>query len=193
MKRPTEKHSDQLMRFFTPDLYLRYNSRDDAVADIADDDWEQSLLLYKKHLAEFSDEMNSRVRELAESRCLHDAILLSLQEDAPSPRLPRPYLSPIPVTTISLKSDEVIINIIYFLWNEVHQSQSPENWPFSKARPHWLYDEIDRETRENYLPLYWHRILLSDGRVFAVPFFDAVVQSFSAQDPETVALRRSGA
>ncbi len=30
------------MKFFTTDLYLRSNSRDDAVADRAADDWEKA-------------------------------------------------------------------------------------------------------------------------------------------------------
>src|SRR5947209_7763016 len=88
MRHRIEGQSEGEMRFFTPELYLRYNSPDDAEADRAEKDWETAIRDYKKHLHALSKDMSDRVRDLAETLCLHDAELLSLQEDLPEPPLP---------------------------------------------------------------------------------------------------------
>jgi hypothetical protein len=173
------------MKFFTPELYLRYNSPDDAEADRADEEWEARIREYKAYLHDHAGEMNDRVRVLAESLSLHDAELLSLQEDVPAETLPAIFPFPVPVATLSLRNAGTITNIFYLLWSEVDQSGPLREWPFSKLRTHWLYDEIEFDRRQPYPPLYWHRILLSDGRVVSIPFFDVVVQAFSEANPET--------
>ena len=40
LKPITEKLPENTMRFFTPDLYVRFNSTDDAVADRANEEWD---------------------------------------------------------------------------------------------------------------------------------------------------------
>src|SRR4051794_32832671 len=70
MKHPTERRFEGTMKFFTPELYLRYNSPDDAEADRADEEWEEALRAYRDHLAKYSRDMNDRVKDLAECLCL---------------------------------------------------------------------------------------------------------------------------
>lgn len=178
------------MKFFTPELYIRYNSPDDVEADRADEEWEKRLNDYKNHLSRFSNEMNPRVRDLAETICLHDAELLSFQEDLPGQLSPPFFQFSFSVATIALRSDRRIVNLIYLLWDEVGQDRPAEDWPFSRLRTHWLYDEIDVERRQPYPPLFWHRVLLSDGRVISIPFFDVVIQAFSEQNPETAVVTK---
>ena len=67
------------MRFFTPELYLRFNSRDDAVALAADAEWEAAIARYNAHLDSFRGKMPSQVVNLSEM-CLHDADILLRQE-----------------------------------------------------------------------------------------------------------------
>ena len=43
------------MKFFTPELYQRFNSPDDGVADHADQEWEQALQDYERHLQGLRD------------------------------------------------------------------------------------------------------------------------------------------
>jgi hypothetical protein len=172
-----------MMKFFTPELYLRYNSPDDSIADLADEEWERAIRGYKDHLVKYSSDMNDRVRELAENLCLHDAELLSIQEDVPNPLVPHLF-PPFRVAIISLRSGERITNLIYFLWSEIEQSRPEVDWPFSKLRTHWLYDELDVERHPSSYPKCRHTILWSDGRVLSIPFLDVVVQSFSQQNPE---------
>ncbi len=178
------------MKFFTPELYLRYNSADDAEADRADEEWEEALRRYRASLSGHSGAMSHRVKDLAERASLHDAELLSIQEDVAAPSLKSRPNRPFSVATISLADGENITNLVYILNAPIEQSPSDPNWPFSKLRTHWLYDEIDVEERPPRPPLYIHRILWSDGRVISIPFLDVIVQSFSPRNPQTTLIAR---
>ena len=181
-----------MMKFFTPGLYLRYNSADESIADLADEEWERALLEYKNHLLKYSGDMDDRVRELAEDLCLHDAELLSIQEDVPNSPIPALFF-PFRVAIVTLGSGERMTNLIYFLWSAIEQSRPEGEWPFSKLRTHWLYDELDVERHPPYYPKYRHTILWSDGRVVSIPFLDVVIQSFSRQNPEPALIMKTRA
>jgi hypothetical protein len=170
------------MGFFKPGLYIRYNSDDDAIADRADQEWERAIRAYKDHLKTFTGKMNERAKDVAESLDLHDAEVLSFQADLPARPLILPPFSP-GVATISLRSGGKFINLFYLLWDEVAESAAPKRWPFSKRQVHWLYDEFDC-VEYPWPPLFWHRVLLSDGRVISIPFTDVVVSSFSGESPQ---------
>jgi hypothetical protein len=176
------------MKFFKPGLYLRYNSSDDAVADRADRQWERAIRAYRAHLETFANTMNDRVKELAESLCLHDAELLSIQVDSSPGRAKRPPYLP-GVATVSVKSGGTIVNLFYPLWEEVGESTTPKDWPFSRLRTHWLYDEIDL-AESGRSPRYWHRILLSDGRVISIPFAEVIIHRFSQENPQPAIISR---
>jgi hypothetical protein len=178
------------MKFFKPELYLRYSSPDDAIADCARTEWEQAVCAYHTHLSRFSTKMSDRVRDLAEELCLHDAELLSLQQDVTDPLILPPMQAP--VALISVRSIGRITQIFYSTWAKIGLSTAPGEWPPCGLRPHWLCDEIDLEPGPSSIHLYHHRILWSDGRVITIPFFDLVVHSFSEPDPQTaiIAQRR---
>ena len=181
------------MKFFTPELYRRFNSPDDTIADRADEEWERAVRDYKSYLSEHSVGMNDRVKELAEGRSLHDAELLSIQEDVPDRYHPTPLNAPVPVATVSVRDGGEITNLIYLLWSRMEQSPPEADWPFSGLRTHWLYDEIDVEPRPSYFPFYRHEILWSDGRVVSIPFFDVIIQSYSDREPETAIVAKTRA
>lgn len=184
MKLRTERRSDRALKFFKPSLYLRYNSEDDAIADRADAEWERAIRAYKKQLSTISDQMNERVRFVAESLSLHDAQLFSFQPEIPvQPWFQPPYCRG--AATISLRSEGTIIHLFYVLWDQVGESTPPKGWPFSPLGVHWLYDEVDR-AEAPWPSLFWHRILLSDGRVLSIPFTDVIVESFPVPDSEPV-------
>lgn len=179
------------MRFFTPALYMRYNSDDDAVADRADAEWDRAIRAYKKHLQTLSDHLNERVRSIAETLCLHDAEILNFQAAIPLHPFFHPPFSP-GAATISLRNDGKIVNLFYLLWEEVGEATAPKGWPFSRQRVHWLYDEFDRP--EAHSPdLFWHRILLGDGRVVSIPFTDLIVNAFPEENPQPVIVSRGEA
>lgn len=184
MKRRIENPCEAEMRFFTPDLYLRYNSDEDSVADRAETEWETAIQEYKNYLNDFSDLMNPSVDFLARSFNPHDARILSIQEENIHPFDKQSIVQPRPAVIISLKSSDTTYNIIYFLWNTIVYSAKPAYWPLSNLDKHWLYDEIDVETKSPFFPFFVHRILLSDGTVMAVPFFDVMIQSYKDSRPE---------
>jgi hypothetical protein len=117
MKRPIENQNSQIMNFLTPDLYLQCNSSNDEEASSAYEEWERILREYTDHLARIKKSMNSRVKNFAESICLHDAELLSIQEDVQRDLRFLPFS--ISVAMLSLKRHDERINLTYFLWREI--------------------------------------------------------------------------
>ena len=169
------------MRFFTPALYLRFNSPDDAVADAADAEWEAAAGEYRAHLDGIREHLPTRVRELAELN-LHDAELLRWQEvDTPvaaapadwAKRLPHPYW--LPQSILSLRQGDTLVTLIYHLADNVRTNPAPNGWPFSKVRADWLYDEVDVAPAPQ--GSFLHRVFLSDGRVLEIPFASVVIHT----------------
>jgi hypothetical protein len=192
MKLRTDERSERRMKFFKPSLYVRYNSDDDAIADRADREWERAIRAYEEHLETFADQMNEGVKHVAEILCLHDAEILSFQADIPiHPLFQSSPFSP-GAAAIWLKSGGNLVNLFYLLWEEVHESASSQRWPFSKLHVHWLYDEIDR-AEAPWPSVFWHRILLSDGRVISIPFSDVIVNTFSGDNPQSVVIAQGKA
>jgi hypothetical protein len=165
MKRQTEKPSEPVMRFFTPESYKRYNSSNDDEADRADEAWEAAIQAYRSHLADIRDKMPPEVQRLAGLR-LHDAEILAWDNG--------PFWAPVAV--FSLRRDQEAFSIIYFLLDHVREYPPKGAWPFSKLSKHWLYDELD--LAKNGPGGFLHRVLLSDGLVPEIPFGSVMVQSF---------------
>jgi hypothetical protein len=144
------------MRFYTRELYLRFNSSDPAEADEADEAWEQADRDYEKQLARLRKRMPPDVRQLADRVCLHDASVMwwgSKQTFA---------------MVVLQHEDGSTVNLTYVLENGIREIRRPKGWPFSAKDRHWLYDEVDRDPRN---PAgYLHRILLSDGTELEIPF-----------------------
>jgi len=195
MKHLIEKPSDRIMKYFTPQLYQRFNSSNDEDADRANEEWEEAILAYNRQLDGIREWMPSPVRKLSEL-CLHDAELLSsveemqvasIVDDGPFP-FPLPFWSALAVLTA--KQDGKLFTLIYSLWDDVRIYAPPEDWRFSKLREHWLYDELD-QAPERQRPFYLHRILLSTGRVVVIPFVSAVIHAFTlpAMELETSSKR----
>jgi hypothetical protein len=169
------------MKFFTPELYLRFNSADDAEADRADADWETALQEYQAHLDAFRGHLPPRVSALAERLCLHDAELVRDEEVTSEPG-PGPFFShPLGLLNLVVRHGEVADVLTYLLWGPVRRFPPPDGWPFSAAKVHWLYDEIDEDERGR--GAYWHRVLWSDGSTTEVPFFDVMVHELALQSP----------
>lgn len=169
------------MQFFTPGLYLRFNSPEDDEADSADQAWETALREYQAHLDGLRDRMPSPVRNLADL-CLHDAELLGRdQAIEPFFTFPGEPFGPFPmwsaVGILSVKQDDTIVSLLYALWDRIRDYPASENWTFSRLRPHWLYDEIDVAPHSR--GMFLHRILFSDGGVVEVPFLSVVIHRVS--------------
>ena len=158
------------MRYFTPELYLRFNSPDEETADLADEEWGTVAADYRSNLAAIRTQLPFEIRTLAELG-LHDAELIAIKEQ-------REPLIQDAMAVLSLRNHESLTTVSYRLWDRISRKRAIRNWPFSNDRVHWLYDELDvapgrRPGR------FVHRILLSDGRVMVVPFISAIAQTIN--------------
>jgi hypothetical protein len=171
------------MRFFSPELYVRYNSSDDETANAADAEWEESLEAYRAHLHGLHKHMPSPVRKLSEL-CLHDAELLTpvpeIEQYVPISAQPG---SPSTLAILAVRQGDRVVSLTYVLWDAVRFHASSPNWPFSLQGVHWLYDEIDVAPFAQ--GLYVHRVLLSDGRVVEIPMVSVVVHGVDVSVPKT--------
>jgi hypothetical protein len=179
--------SEKTMRYFTRQLYLEFNSADDAVADRADEAWEAAIREYNKHLEGIRNRMPSNVVKLADLN-LHDAEILSRAEEI-QPGTPFYLEMPIPiaysfwsaVAIVSVRVGDDILSLIYCLWDHIREDPAPDDWRFSKLREHWLYDEVDIAAERG--GPFVHRILLSSGVELEIPFMTVVIHRF-AMHPE---------
>ena len=167
------------MRFFTPELYVSFNSSDDDEADRANGIWEVAIQQYQRHVDGFRLAMPYQLRNLSDL-CLHDAELVSVQYgalldvkeeasvDLQTSKSPANHA----VLLITLQMDQEAILLIYFLWECVRQSPPVQPWPFSRSHIHWLYDEFDLASDRR--DCFWHRILVSNGLVIEIPVRDVL-------------------
>jgi len=172
------------MLFFTPELYRRYNSQDDETALAADAEWEAAIVRYQQHLAALQEKMPSQVVELSRL-CLHDGEILQRQEqqhplsiscfeDWPGP--PRFWPFWYALATVAVRLDDDLATLAYFLSDHMTEQPADEDWPFSKKREHWLYDEI--HWHGNDRGGFTHLILLSSGVVLTIPFATVLISRF---------------
>lgn len=160
------------MRYFTPELYLRFNSSDDAIADRADVEWSNALDAYRAHLEQVLKGAPASVQVLS-GLDLHDAEWIRFdvpEEDGAGSRQPG-------IAVAFLKQDDSFRAMIYRLAGTPTEKPASEDWPFSSKRVDWLYDEID--IAAGHRPAYLHRILLSDGRIMEIPFASVTVHHLS--------------
>jgi hypothetical protein len=183
--------SDHTMQFFTPELYRRYNSPDDAIALAADAEWETAIVQYRQYLSELDEKMPSEVMELSKLG-LHDGEILQREEQhhplavryfegGPSALRHWPFWYGLAILAVRL--DEELVTLFYFLSDHVVVQPAAEDWPFSKEREHWLYDEV--HWRPGNLGNYAHLILLSSGIVLAIPFSSVSISRFSLSSAES--------
>jgi hypothetical protein len=185
----TAKHPEQIMRFFTPELYVRFNSSDDDEADNANIEWEKAIEQYERHLAKFRDRLPAHVRKLTELS-LHDAEVLARGEKIQAGTQQMPLDSPAPfvfpmwtaLAVVTVRNEETVRSLIYSLWDHIRTHEFKGKWPFSKEREHWLYDELDVVTSPQeplFRGAFLHRVLLSTGTILEIPFTSVIIHEFA--------------
>jgi hypothetical protein len=178
MKPLIEKPFEPVMKFFKPELFLRFNSSDEEEADRADEEWEVAIRAYRDHLDELREHLPTGVKALVNLN-LHDAEWLALDQHAGhfySDRSePVPFAVESGIGILSLKQGDRVISLFYLLWDGIKKYRPEDTWPFSKERPHWLFDEIDAISMPD--GPFLHRILLSDGRVLEIPFVSCLIHN----------------
>jgi hypothetical protein len=183
------------MRFFTPDLFLRFNSEVEEEADAAEDEWEVAIEEYQEHcskLKAIAPHLGSLI-----ALNLHDATFDDFERelgvDGEAMQLDGVlyhmyhkhfYFHELPFRSIRWNSAHSLgltvrrggyaAGLLYSLWDMVGRLHFnfPE-WSLddhrSRNRPHiWLYDEIDVVWWPS--SLYVHRVLLNDMSTLIIPF-----------------------
>jgi len=149
------------MKYFTPELYLRFKSPNRRVVEKAHDEWEEAIKGYEKHLAKIAKRLTPSTRELAGSLCLHDADYVGLG-------LPQPLQRDGSVAYLLLRKQTTEVWLVYLLAQEPLIEEVKNDWPFSKERVHWLYDEFDFDAEGRQT----HEVLLSNGRIIRLTFYE---------------------
>lgn len=173
------------MQFFTSELYLRYNAPDEATALAADAEWEAAIARYHQHLNGLYEKMPSQVVELSKL-CLHDGEILQREEqqhplsfgcleDWPGPSRFWPMWYGL--ATVAVRIEDEVVTLFYFLCDHLSVQPAPEQWPFRKAREHWLYDEIHWQRGDR--GRFTHLVLLSSGVVLTIPFGTVSISRFA--------------
>ncbi|MEX1095128.1 MAG: hypothetical protein WED34_03715 [Planctomycetales bacterium] len=164
------------MKHFTPELYVRINSRNRKVVDAAHEEWEASIDDYKQHLRDISSRLTPSTRQLAESLCLHDASYLGVA----LPQFPSADNS---LAILWTRREETFVVLVYVLAEEPLIQEVKVNWPFSKENVHWLYDEFDVDQNG----IQQHEILLSNGRLITLRFHEMQQIQHEIHAPSAVA------
>lgn len=175
--------SKQKMHYFTPELYQRFNSPDDTIALAADAEWEAAIARYDEHLASLREKMPAQVVELSQL-CLHDGEILQRQEQQQPPDV-----ACFGLATLAVRLDDTLVTLLYFLRDHISEQPSPEDWPFSRDREHWLYDEI--HWKKGSRGGFEHMILMSSGVVLAIPFSAVLITRLDLSRVDTESNRQS--
>jgi hypothetical protein len=68
---------EQVVKFFTRELYERSQSKDDAILDASAEEWEAALQRYEQHLQAIEPALPAHLRAFQEP-LLHDALVQSI-------------------------------------------------------------------------------------------------------------------
>ncbi|HQU43416.1 MAG TPA: hypothetical protein PK867_11435, partial [Pirellulales bacterium] len=115
------------MKYFTPELYLRFRSSGREEVVEAHDDWEAAIDSYRQHIKEIGPRMIANVRNLAESLCLHDAEYLGMAV------LPTPDAGK-PLAVLLTRQNTLRVFLVYLLAEQPLTRPVERNWPFSKEQ-----------------------------------------------------------
>lgn len=139
------------MKYFTPELVIRFGSLDDEVADAAQHEWEEALENYEKHLQQLRPDFPAPLQQL-ELLLLHDAKVLSIAQR--QKQLIMVLHKEIPprdlvILTYELESELLIVK-------EALPAQ------FRREVMEFMYDEIE-VTHNNQHAVFCQSILFSNG------------------------------
>jgi len=180
------------MKFYTPELYRRFNDLDSRVAAKANDDWESADEAYAESLKRISPSFTKCVERLAKS-CYHDFVVVSREQQLlhlgadPKQRSKSRWPFPIPTYTLVLRGGDRIEILTYYLRDEVSETQIDPTYPFHPEMHEWMYDEVDTQADG-----FVHRILMSDGIELEIPFVDVMIQSVPDRRPIEVPVDLGG-
>ena len=154
------------MKYFKPELLARCRSRDDDVAEVAANEWEEAVAAYHARLEAVRAHLPGKVERLRSRFSLHDAQVLGIAFGTEKARfgiLLRPEGSPTrPGKILDLNYHPAAgANGGVSIRAKVHTDGGPR-------KDVWvLYDEFDLDEQHGF---FTHSLLLSDGHEIEVRF-----------------------
>jgi hypothetical protein len=164
------------MKYFPPDLYVRFCSPDDAVADRAHAEWEKAQARYEKHLKAIRPALPKGLQKLVGELRLHDAELLALWRGKKNCLLELRLDNP----------DGDVVFLDYKLTEDPVLETDVLPAELRSRETLFLYDEVDVTRRGEKEQVCTHAILFGNGLSLRLSFTDVriseVKQLFPAPD-----------
>lgn len=158
------------MKFFTPELYVQFNSKNDDVALEAHEEWERCVKRYRRHYKKIEARLPPMFRRFHDEQCLHDADVFApafLPRNAPWNGQEVVIVAQ-QINTLFVEYINTLAILQYTITTAPIIETPLASSVFHKGQPNWLYDEVDVVEAG----VYSHEILISDGRVIKVQFSD---------------------
>jgi hypothetical protein len=159
------------MKYFTPELYVQAQSRDDDVLDRTEAEWERRIKRYQRHYKKIETQLPESLRKFHDEQCLHDADWCGI---ARLSTYTLPWNSQ-DVTIIAAQENTLIPEFKHTLAILQYEVTAPpvlekpvRSAVFREVQPIWLYDEIDVVSPG----VFSHSILVSNGLVVTIHFRD---------------------
>jgi hypothetical protein len=158
------------MKYYTPELLVRFRSDDDDIADQANEEWEHAIARYNRHFQRIRSRLPESLRTFHREQSLHDADVFGPAWLPPTPlQFERRGVVLIAqqINTLLPETQNTLAILEYSVTSDpvIEKPVSHESF-HQTAVPEWLYDEIDVIESG----LFSHEILLSDGRVIKLVF-----------------------
>jgi hypothetical protein len=196
------------MKYYRQSLLSRFGSADEAVALAAQEELETQTAAYLKHLAQISDKIPPRLRELQERYYLHDArVLMAWPPDYPAEQYGLPWnglvnwgagvkvlYTPFASITLQLDTPPRELLVLNYRQNTIIAwapfELGGERTPYLE----WSHDEIEVLAAKDG-PQFQHTILFSNGYEWQIGFNDfdfATLKPLEHQSESSVPGRAAG-
>jgi hypothetical protein len=153
------------MKYFTPELYVRGQSRDDDVVGEVERLWEEAGERYVSALEQIQADLPPGPRYLLDNFYLHDAVICAMG------RQDERFIIVLQVDT---PPHELLV-LTYRLIGEpgIDEAALPPEHRSPNGRVEWMYDEVDLE--RGTVPVSTQTILFSNGWEVRLRFRDVEV------------------
>jgi hypothetical protein len=164
------------MKYFTPDLIVRGQSREDTVLNEVEALWDDNCECYAAYVRSIADHLPPGLRHRIDNYYLHDAVVRGMGQRGNS-------------FVIMVQLDTPPQSIVTFTYDllsepEIRKETLPPEL-CSGPSVYWLYDEIEMVPGQ---PPSWHQtVLLSNGWQITFHLRDIGVQEVEALIPAPMA------
>jgi hypothetical protein len=141
-----------IMKYFTPELYLKYATASFDEAEAVERQWEQAEASYRRELTHIRGQLPKALRRLAKMS-FKDGILFNLLESAAE-------------AVLWIRQGPLLVVLHYSLLEPVQKTKTIASPFLAEEQPRWLYDEVQLAGKDCFA----HEILFSSGFILRFVF-----------------------